>query len=73
MSPASEDYVRPPLIAAEPRSPRPGRWWFRIVFGLVLLALVAALVLLVRWLTGGNGEGSPGVNNATSARIQLIR
>lgn len=59
----AEDYVRPPLLADEPRSPRATTWRFRLVFALLLAAMVAGVVLLIRDLTTSSGEGSPGVNH----------
>ena len=59
---AREDYVRPPIVATERRSQRAAAWRFRLVFGLVLAALVVGLFFLYQALTAGPGEGSPGVN-----------
>jgi hypothetical protein len=63
----AERYLRPPLVAGERRSSRAAVWRFRLVFGLLLVALVVGLVFLYRALTGGNGEGSPGISNAAPA------
>jgi hypothetical protein len=56
-----ETYVHPPLVAVEPRSDRAAAWRFRFAFGLVLLAIVVGVFFLYRALTGGPGEGSPGL------------
>jgi hypothetical protein len=63
----AEDYVRPPLSGEESRSSRAGHWRFRLVFGLLIAALVVGLFFLVRSLIGGTGEGSPGVGNARAS------
>jgi hypothetical protein len=70
--PGREDYVRPPLVAVEPRSDRAGAWRFWFVFGLVLVAMVVGLFFLYRALTGGTGEGNPGFNNQGSHRVELV-
>jgi hypothetical protein len=57
---ADDDYVRPPLVAAEPRSRRAAIWRFRLAILVLVLAVATGLVLLLLHLTGG-GEGSPGV------------
>ncbi|MDQ1705292.1 MAG: hypothetical protein QOF18_1658 [Frankiaceae bacterium] len=67
----AEDYVRPPLLAEEPRSPHAPRWGFRLFFGLVLLAMIVGVFFLIRWLAAGTGEGSPGVNPTGSASAPL--
>jgi hypothetical protein len=64
-----ESYVHPPLVGAEPRSDRLAAWRFRLVFGLVLVAIVIGVFFLYRALTGTPGEGSPGINQGA----QLIR
>lgn len=57
-----EAYIHPPLVALEPRSDRFAVWRFRVVFGLVLAALLVGVFFLYRALTGGTGEGTPGIN-----------
>ena len=69
----AEDYVRPPLLAHEPRSPRPARWRFRVVFLIVLAGLVVGVVFLIRALVGGTGEGSPGVLRAPATVAGELR
>jgi hypothetical protein len=59
---AAERYVRPPIVASEPRSRRAGRWRFRLVVG---------LVLLIRSIVGG-GEGNPGVLGPQRIRISTV-
>jgi hypothetical protein len=61
--PTREDYVRPPIVATERPSQRAAVWRFRLVFALVLAAIVVGVFLLYRALTAGPGEGSPGVTN----------
>jgi hypothetical protein len=67
----AERYHRPPLYAGEPRSDRSGVWRFRLVFGLILAAIAVGVILLIRALVGGTGEGSPGVGNAAPASVSL--
>jgi hypothetical protein len=50
---ADEDYVRPPIVAVEPPSPRTARIRFNILMVLVMLALAFGVVALVRTFTGG--------------------
>jgi hypothetical protein len=49
-------------VAVEPRSERAAAWRFRVAFGLVLVAMLVGVFFLYRALTGGPGEGSPGIN-----------
>lgn len=58
----AEDYVRPPLVAFEPPSPRAARWRFRIVLGLVFLVVLGGLALLLFTVILSNSEGNPGLN-----------
>ena len=58
----AEHYVRPPLIAVEPPSPRAARWRFRIVVGLVFLIVIGLLALLLFTVILSNSEGNPGLN-----------
>jgi hypothetical protein len=67
----AEDYVRPPLLAEEPRSAHPPQWGFRFFFALVLLAMIVGVFFLIRWLAAGTGEGSPGVNPTSTASVVL--
>ena len=53
----AEDYVRPPILAIEPPSRRAAVWRVRIVLGLILLALAAGIVLLIRAITASNDNG----------------
>lgn len=67
-----EDYVRPPLVAAEPGSDRAAAWRFRVVFGLVLVAILVGVFFLYRALTGTTGEGNPGFNNQGAAVASYV-
>jgi len=58
----AEDYVRPPLVAFEPPSPRAARWRFRFVLGLVFLVVLGGLALLLFTVILSNSEGNPGLN-----------
>ena len=66
-----EDYVRPPIVATERPSQRAAAWRFRLVFGLVLAAIVVGVFFLYQALTAGPGEGSPGVNQGLHATFLL--
>ncbi len=70
-----EGYVRPPLVAVEPRSDRGAAWRFRLAFGLVLIAILVGVFFLYRALTGSPGEGSPGLNpqGLTSQGVVSVR
>ena len=58
----AEDYVRPPLVAFEPPSPRAARWRFRLVVGAVFLVVLGGLALLLFNVILANSEGNPGLN-----------
>jgi hypothetical protein len=58
----AEDYVRPPLVAFEPPSPRAARWRFRIVVGLCFLVVLGGLALLLFNVLLSSNEGNPGLN-----------
>jgi hypothetical protein len=58
----AEHYVRPPLLAAEPPSPRAARWRFRLVVGLIFLVVLGGLALLLFTVILSNSEGNPGLN-----------
>ena len=64
-----EDYIRPPLVANEPGSDRAAAWRFRIVFGLVLVALLVGVFFLYRALTGATGEGNPGFEQGAASAV----
>jgi len=64
---AREDYVRPPIVATERPSKRAAVWRFRLVFGLILAAVVVGVFFLYQALTAGPGEGSPGVGQGRPA------
>jgi hypothetical protein len=69
-----EAYIRPPLVALEPRSDRAAAWRFRLAFGLVLLAILVGVFFLYRALTGSPGEGNPGIpQGAASPGAALAR
>src|SRR4051795_3147919 len=70
----AEHYVRPPLIAVEPPSPRAARWRFRLVVGLIFLVVIGLLALLLFTVILSNSEGNPGLNpqglaNSTVASV----
>ena len=64
---AREDYVRPPIVATERPSQRAAVWRFRLVFGLILAAVVVGVFFLYQALTAGPGEGSPSVGQGRPA------
>ena len=76
MTRGRESYVRPPLVAVEPRSDRAAAWRFRIVFGLILAAILVGVFFLYRALTGNPGEGNPGFTQGAGAArttaVQLV-
>lgn len=70
---AREDYVRPPTVATERASQRAAAWRFRVVFGLILAAIVVGVFFLYQALTAGPGEGNPGINPQGLAVVSLVR
>jgi hypothetical protein len=56
---SSEDYVRPPIVALEARSQQAAIWRFRIIMGLMLLALVG-LIAWVAHIIIASGEETGG-------------
>ena len=68
-----EDYVRPPVVATEPPSARAAVWRFRVVTGLLLLALgLTVLLLLLKFANvteedPGFGIGMAPVSQAAAA------
>jgi len=65
----AEHYVRPPLVAVEPPSPRAARWRFRIVVGLIFCLVLGLLALLLFTVILSNSEGNPGLNPQGLARV----
>jgi hypothetical protein len=59
----AEHYIRPPLVAREPPSPAAARWRFRIVVGIVFIALIGGLAVLLFTVLLANNEGNPGINS----------
>ena len=63
----AEDYVRPPILGAEAPSRRAATWRFRLVMTVIVLIVAAAIVLAIRWITGGGeGGGTVGLHALTS-------
>lgn len=58
----AEHYVRPPIVAYEPVSPRVARWRFRIVVGVFFAVVLGALAFLLFNVLLSNNEGNPGLN-----------
>lgn len=56
----AEQYVRPPLLAAEAMSTRLARWRFRVLAGLLLALLTTAFVLIFLKVSGVTAE-DPGL------------
>ncbi len=57
----SEDYIRPPIVALEPRSERAAVWRFRILLVAILLLLIVAIVVATRAIVHNNdGTGTVG-------------
>ena len=64
---AREQYVRPPLVAAEAPSPTLARWRYRLVATVLLLLTLAALLWLFLHFSGVTGGEDPGLVGALSA------
>jgi hypothetical protein len=64
----AEDYVRPPVVALEPRSRRAAIWRFRVYLIIALLLLGFGIFLVAKAIVGG-GEGSPSIGNQTLAAL----
>lgn len=58
---AREEYVRPPLVAAEAPSPTAARWRFRLVGLVLLLATLVLLTWVLLVVTGVTGGENPGI------------
>ena len=56
----AEQYVRPPLLAAEPVSARAARWRFRVLAGVLLALLTVAFVVIFLKVSGVTAE-DPGL------------
>ncbi len=52
----AERYVRPPLLAVEPKSPQLALWRFRLLAGLLLALLTIAFVLIFVRVSGIGAE-----------------
>ena len=66
-----ESYVRPPLVAVEPRSDRGAAWRFRLAFGLVLIAILVGVFFLYRALTGSPGLNPQGLTSQGVVSVRL--
>lgn len=56
----AEQYVRPPLLAAEPKSARSARWRYRLLAGLFLVLLTVLFVVIFMKVSGVTSE-DPGL------------
>ena len=63
----AEDYVRPPIIGAEPPSRRAAAWRFRLVMTLVVAILAAGIILVIRAITTSDDNGG-----AVGARVPAV-
>lgn len=61
---AREEYVRPPLVAAEAPSRTAARWRFRVLGALLLLAVGLVMGWLVIRLSGVTGGENPGIGGS---------
>ncbi|HVS67511.1 MAG TPA: hypothetical protein VHE56_03080 [Mycobacteriales bacterium] len=62
---ASEDYVRPPIVAIEARSQWVAVWRFRIILGTLLLGLIVLIALAAHHIVhSGDGSGAVGMQQA---------
>jgi hypothetical protein len=67
-----ESYVRPPLVGIEPGSRRAAAWRFRIVALVVLAALIALVVWLIRTWQPSEPQ-NPGVGGALPPATIAVR
>lgn len=67
-----EEYVRPPVVAAEAPSPTAARWRYRLVglaLLLVTLVLLTWVLLVVTGVTGGENPGIGGLRQPGSGIV----
>lgn len=64
-----EQYVRPPLVAAEPPSATAARWRYRVVAGVLLLLSLAVLVWVFLRFSGVTGGEDPGLIGTLPALV----
>jgi hypothetical protein len=69
---AREEYVRPPLVAAEAPSRSAARWRFRVVGALLLLAVGLVMAWLVIRLSGVTGGENPGIGGIAQPRSGIL-
>jgi hypothetical protein len=65
---ARDSYIRPPLVAIEPPSPRAVRRRFRVVLTIVLVLIAVGAFFLARALLD-SGEGNPSLSSSRSANL----
>lgn len=58
---ARESWVRPPVVAAEPRSPKVALWRYRVVSLLLLLLVAVAVAWLFLKFSNVTGGEDPGI------------
>ncbi|MBV9098027.1 MAG: hypothetical protein JO079_08215 [Frankiaceae bacterium] len=63
----AEDYVRPPILGAEPPSRGAATWRFRAVVALIFLCLAAGIIFLIQTITASNDNGGTIGAPATAA------
>jgi hypothetical protein len=69
---SSEDYVRPPIVALEPRSQWVAVWRFRIILGALLLGLIVLIALAAHHIVhSGDGSGAVGLHQARTPASAL--
>jgi hypothetical protein len=66
---AHERWVHPPVVAAEPRSPKAALWRYRVVSLLLLLLVAIAVVWLFLKFSNVTGGEDPGIGLKPPAPI----
>ncbi len=66
---SAEDYVRPPLVPREPRSPAVAAWRFRAGAVLLLALLTLAVIWLFLHFSGVTAE-DPGLGGALTPAVR---
>jgi hypothetical protein len=63
-----EEYVRPPVVAAEAPSATAARWRYRVTATVLLLLALAFFTWLFLVLSGVTGGENPGISGALGAQ-----
>jgi hypothetical protein len=68
-----EEYVRPPLVAAEAPSATLARWRYRLAALALLLVALAFFTWLFLQLSGVTGGENPGIGGLPQPQVSLSR